>query len=195
MTKSKQMDEQSLRALIAAEHADALEGQTTSVLAQERSKAMDYYQGDMKADMPSLEGRSAAISTDVLDTIEGIMPSLMEIFAGGDEVISFEPVGPEDVQASQQESDYTNYIFMKQNPGFMVLYSFMKDALLSKNGFVKIWFERTEREEKEQYFGLSDDQFAMIAVDPDVEITEHSVYDTPDESERDDDQSAVGAPG
>ena len=55
----------------------------------------------------------------------------MDIFAGSDEVVRFEPVGPEDEAAAQQETDYVNHVFMQQNPGFMILYSFIKDALLS----------------------------------------------------------------
>ena len=98
---------------------------------EDRADAMDYYLGDMRKDMPAQDGRSRAVSTDVADTIEGMMPGLMDIFAGGDEVVRFEPVGPEDEAAAQQETDYVNHVFMQQNPGFMVLYSFVKDALLS----------------------------------------------------------------
>jgi hypothetical protein len=188
------MDEPTLRALVAAEHADALAGLAASSLSDERSRAMDYYQGDMARDMPTLEGRSSAVSTDVADTIEGIMPSLMEIFAGGDETIRFEPSGPEDVQAAEQETDYVNHVFMQQNPGFLVLYTFIKDSLLSKNGVVKVWWEKTEREERETYYDLTDDQFAMIAADPDVDIIEHSVKDQPGETQEQDEES-VGAPG
>jgi hypothetical protein len=85
----------------------------------------------MAKDMPAQDGRSRAVSTDVADTIEGLMPSLMDIFAGSDEVVRFEPVGPEDEAAAQQETDYVNHVFMQQNPGFTILYSFIKDALLS----------------------------------------------------------------
>jgi hypothetical protein len=74
------------------------------------------------------------------------MPSLMDIFAGSDEVVRFEPVGLEDEAAAQQETDYVNHVFMQQNPGFMILYSFIKDALLSKTGIVKVWWEEREEE-------------------------------------------------
>ena len=124
---------------------------------------MDYYLGNMEKDMPAQDGRSRAVSTDVADTSEGLMPSLMDIFAGSDEVVRFEPVGPEDEQAAQQETDYVNHVFMQQNPGFMVLYGFVKDALLSKVGIVKIWWEEREEEERETYYDLSEDQFAMLA--------------------------------
>ena len=120
-----------LKAMLASERADALTAISAAKLMEERADAMDYYLGDMRKDMPAQEGRSRAVSTDVADTIEGVMPNLMDIFAGSDEVVRFEPVGPEDEAAAAQETDYVNHVFMQQNPGFMVLYSFIKDALLS----------------------------------------------------------------
>ncbi len=136
---------------------------SSAALSEERADAMDYYMGDMSKDMPAQDGRSRAVSTDVADTIEGLLPGLMDIFAGSDEVVRFEPVGPEDEAAAQQETDYVNHVFMQQNPGFMTLYSFVKDALLQKNGIVKIWWEENEQEERETYYDLTDDQFALLA--------------------------------
>jgi hypothetical protein len=123
-----------LKAMLAAEKADALAAISAARLAEERADAMDYYLGHMAKDMPAQDGRSRAVSTDVADTIEGLMPNLMDIFAGSDEVVRFEPVGPEDEAAAAQETDYVNHVFMQQNPGFMILYSFIKDALLSSPG-------------------------------------------------------------
>ena len=51
-------------------------------LAEERADAMDYYLGHMRKDMPAQDGRSRAVSTDGADTIEGLMPQLMDTFAG-----------------------------------------------------------------------------------------------------------------
>ena len=172
MTKMSPGD---LRALLAAERADALSAMSASKLTEERAAALDYYLGDMSRDMSAPEGRSKAVSTDVADTIEGLMPSLMEIFTAGDEVVRFEPVGPEDVQAAEQETDYVNHVFMQQNAGFLVLYSFIKDALLSKVGVVKVWWETREEAERETYFDLDDAAFAIISADPEVEIVAHSV--------------------
>ena len=172
MTKMSPGD---LRALLAAERADALSAMSASKLTEERAAALDYYLGDMSRDMSAPEGRSKAVSTDVADTIEGLMPSLMEIFTAGDEVVRFEPMGPEDVQAAEQETDYVNHVFMQQNAGFLVLYSFIKDALLSKVGVVKVWWETREEAERETYFDLDDAAFAIISADPEVEIVAHSV--------------------
>ncbi len=111
------------------------------------------------------------------------MPSLMEIFAGADEVVRFEPVGPEDVKASEQETDYVNKVFMQDNDGFMTLYAMIKDALLSKTGIVKTWWEKSEECEEETYLDLDDATFTMLVSDRNFVIVEHTVKDAPGEAE------------
>src|SRR6476469_8417778 len=173
-TTMPKMTDADLRALLAAEKADALSAMAASKLSEERAAALDYYLGDMSRDMPAPDGRSKAVSTDGADTVEGLMPALMDIFTSGDEVVRFEPVGPEDVAAAEQETDYVNHVFMQQNAGFIVLYSFIKDALLSKVGIVKVWWETREEHERETYDDLDDAAFAIIAADPGVEIVAHT---------------------
>lgn len=168
-----------VKPMVAALKADALAAMSSAQLAQERADAMDYYLARMDNDMPVEDGMSKAVSTDVADTIEGLLPNLMDIFCGSDEVVRFEPVGPEDEEAAQQETDYVNHVFMQQNPGFMILYGFIKDALLSKVGIVKVWWEEREEEEVETYYGLNDAQFMMLAQavqqsNGQMEITEYS---------------------
>jgi hypothetical protein len=103
----------------------------------------------------------------------------MDIFAGSDEVVRFEPVGPGDEAAAQTETDYVNHVFMQQNDGFLILYGFLKDALLSKNGMVKVWWEEREKTEEETYYDIPDPQFMMLSQavvqsDGKLEITAHS---------------------
>ena len=171
-----------LKTMLASEKASALAATSAARLMEDRADAMNYYLGDMRKDMPAQDGRSRTVSTDVADTIEGLMPSLMDIFAGSDDVVRFQPVGPEDEAAAQQETDYVNHVFMQQNPGFMILYGFIKDALLSKVGIVKVWWEAHENESRETYYDLTDDQFALLAqavVESEgaMTIVAHTVHD------------------
>jgi hypothetical protein len=185
-----------VKVMVAAEKSAAMAAITAAQLMSDRATAQAYYQGDMTKDMPTLEGRSKAVSTDVSDTIEGLMPALMDIFAGSDEVVRFEPVGPEDEEAAQQETDYVNHVFMQNNPGFMVLYGFIKDALLSKTGIVKIWWEEREQEERETYYDLSDDQFALLAQavaasDGAMEIVAHTANGEDEAAEKTEESEAT----
>jgi hypothetical protein len=168
-----------LKAMLTAEKLDALAAMRASKLSAERAHAMDYYNGDMSRDMPAQDGRSRAVSTDVADTIDVLMPSLMEIFAGSDDVVRFEAFGPEDVAAAEQETDYVNHVFMQRNPGFLILYSFIKDALLSKVGIVKVWWEEREEESRETYLDQPDEVFALLVANPDIEIVAHSEHPDP----------------
>lgn len=172
------MDETQLKAILSAEKglaAGDAYGTADSELSKQRAEAMDYYLADMDEHMPVvIEGRSKAVSTDVADTIDGLMPDLMEIFMGADEAVRFAPVDEEDEDAAAQETDVVNHVFFVDNEGFTVLHSQIKDACLQKNGIVKFWWDEGDQEERETYFDLSDDSFAYIVADQNVEIIEHS---------------------
>ncbi len=170
------MSDSELKSMLDAQKMSALASVWSSKLSGERDDALMYYQNDMGKDMPSMDGRSSAVSSDVADTIEGLMPAMMEIFAGSEEVVKFNPVGPEDVAAAEQETDYINHVFMQENPGFVVLYSFIKDALLSKVGVVKVWWETREEIEEETYKDLTDDELDLILSDKGIKIVEHEEH-------------------
>lgn len=135
------MTESELKALLHEEINQAL-SYSSGDLSKDRATAMDYYLG--KPFGNEEEGRSQVVSTDVADTIQWILPALLRIFAGGDETVRFDPRGPEDEAAAKQATDYVNWIFNRDNPGFLILYTIMTDALLQKNGYAKVWWEETE---------------------------------------------------
>ncbi len=170
------MTDSELKSMLDAQKMSASASVWSSKLSSERDDALMYYMNDMSKDMPSMDGRSNAVSSDVADTVEGLMPGMMEIFAGSEEVVRFNPVGPEDVDAAEQETDYINHVFMNENPGFVVLYSFIKDALLSKVGVVKVWWEEREEIEEETYKELTDDELDIILGDKSIEVVDHSEH-------------------
>ena len=137
-------------------------------LVSRRKKSLEYYLG-----MPlgnEQEGRSQVISNDVLDTVESLMPSLMRIFTAGDNVFNCEGVGPEDDEMARQCSDYLNYIFYKENSGFLALYSAFKDALIQKNGILKVYWDDSQKTEREEYTRLTDDEFNDLVANPEVKV-------------------------
>ena len=174
---ASKLTEREVKGILAAEKADALSSASANKLSEQRTDALNYYLGDMSKDMPKITGRSSVISTDVADTIDGLMPGLMEIFCGSDEVVRFDPIGPEDVQAAEQESAYVSHVFMDKNPGFELLQAAFKDGLLSKTGILKVWWEKSERRERETYLDQDDGAFALLAMDPENRIVEHTPHE------------------
>ena len=95
-------------------------GHMNSELSGQREDAMKYYLGEPFGN--EIDGRSEIVTTDVRDTVEYIMPSLMRIFTTHNNTAEFEPEGPEDIEMAKQATDYVNYVFNRQNNGFKVLY-------------------------------------------------------------------------
>ena len=152
-------------------------GVNDSALSNDRAEAIDYYLGQPFGNEE--EGRSQVVSYDVQDTIESALPQLLKVFVAGDKVVQFDPKGPEDQDAADQETDYINHIVMEKNEGFKVFYVWFKDALLSKNGYVKVYAEEEEEEEEYEYKGLTDAQLQMLASDENTEVLEHTGYPDP----------------
>lgn len=168
------MTESELKAVLSAEIADAL-GHAGGEIGEQRRKALDYYLGRPFGN--EMEGRSRVVSTDVADTIEWILPALLKIFTAGDEVVRFEPAGPEDEEVAKQATEYVNWVFTRDNPGFLILYTLFKDALLQKNGIVKVWWEEREEAVRETYRGKTAEEVQMLLADPEVEPLAHSEYE------------------
>ena len=168
-----------VRSILDAERSSALSAQKAGKLTIERTKAMDYYMCDMANDMPAPDGQSSAVSSDVADTVDSLIPDLMDILCGGDQVVRFDPSNPEDVAAAEQETDYVNHVFMHQNNGFMVMYSYIKDALLQKTGVVKLSWESKTEEVEETYNDIDDQAFVKIITEEGVELLEHTEKSEP----------------
>lgn len=173
---AKPLSDNDLLAIIEQEEANSL-STTTGKLAEQRRQAMQYYYGEPYGN--EIEGRSQVVTTEVKDAVEAILPMLMSIFTSAEEVVRFEAQNQEDEQAAQQATDYINYVFSRQNDGFFALYCLFKDALLLKNGFLKVYWENYEDQRRETYEGLNDDEFAMLVNDPELTLVEHTAR--PDE--------------
>jgi len=170
---SSKITEEELLSRIQGEITDALG--YSDVISEQRAKSMDYYYG-----LPfgnEVDGRSQYVDSSVMDTIEWIKPSLMRVFASGEEMVKFNPIGPEDVHAAEQATDYVNYIFTRDNPGWEILYTWFTDALLQKNGIVKCWWDETEEWNREEYNNLEELEFTVLLEDDDVEVLEHTAYE------------------
>lgn len=167
MTK---MEDQTLLSIIEAEES-ALDD---SALDAERDRALDYYYARPVGNLapPGIPDRSSYVSRDVSDTIDWIMPALMKTFLAGDEVVSFSPRGPEDMEAAEQETDYINHIVSDLNPIYEIFSTWFDDALIQKNGYVYAYWKTEQDIEEEQYSGLTLDQITMLSADPEVNITQ-----------------------
>ena len=164
-----------LRSLLSNQIENAL-GYLGGQLSQSRRKSLEYYLGDKLG--TEIDGRSQVVSTDVADTIESILPNLLRVFTASDKVVRCEPVTAEDVPLAEQATAYLNHVFYKDNNGFQLLYNFFKDALIEKNGFLKIYYDESEKVEFETYKNLSKaEKDALMDTKNEIEIVEEEVFE------------------
>ena len=156
-----------LRQILSGQIQNAL-GYLGGQLSQSRRKSIEYYLGDKLG--TEIDGRSQVVSTDVADTVESILPNLLRVFTASDKVVRCEPVTGEDVPLAEQATAYLNHVFYKDNNGFQLLYNFFKDALIEKNGFLKIYYDENQKVEFETYKKLSSDQYDSLLDDSKDEI-------------------------
>jgi hypothetical protein len=114
----------------------------------------------------------------VAEVIDGAIPQLIRIFTASDDIIRYEPVGPGDEQGANQATDYSNWVFYKDNPGFAILHDWFKDALLEKVGVVKAYWDNRIDVIKETYENLSDAELALLLQDGTREIIEQETFVT-----------------
>lgn len=178
---AKMTDDQ-LRALTDAEMQDAsAEAGYGGLLAAARAKAEYYFQGIPKGELapPEVEGRSSVVDTTVANTVLGMHGPLMKIFCGTDNVVEFTETQPDDEQKAKQATEYLNYLLRKKNPGYMIIYAWIMDALKSKVGFIKVWWDDAPSETVEEYRGQTDVQLTILLEDDEIEVTGQRAY--PDE--------------
>lgn len=187
MTK---MTEQELLALTDQEMRQAV-GYWSGKLANQRQKSLAYYLGEAKYDLApaEVEGRSSVVAPVVRNTIESMLPQLMIKFVGSEHCVEFEPVKPGDEGKAEQATDYCNHIFYVVNRGERIAHDWMKDALLSKNGIIKVWWDTRAEETREEYRGLSDIELSQLMDDEEIEVTEQKAY--PDEEDAEQRQAAI----
>jgi len=143
-----------------------------SEITHDRIKAQRYFDGEV--DIGYEDGRSSVVATKVRDTVRAVKPSLMRVFMSTARPVEYIPKGPEDVAFAEQATDYMHYVF-NQNDGFRVLNDAFHDALVKKQGIVKVYWETKYRTETYSYTDLSQEERDYILSDMGISIIEEAV--------------------
>jgi hypothetical protein len=136
------LDDDDLLSILRKEEQSSRDYQT-GTLADQRLTALKYYDREGYGD--EQEGASSVVTSEFSDTVESVMPGLMEVFTGSDQVVQFVPSAPGEEKIAQEATDYVTHCFMVENDGFTLLHSLIKDALMFRLGGMSI--DLAEKEE------------------------------------------------
>lgn len=160
-------------------------------LSEMRRKAEYYYLGLAEGDLapPEVEGRSSFVDTTVRNTILWMKPTLLKTFCGSDNVVEFQPTREDDEEKAKLATEYINYIFYKQNPGYQIVNTWFDDALLQKIGVLKVWWDDRKEETREEYKALDEVALAQLMDDDEIEPIDQKSY--PDEEAQEQKDAAL----
>ena len=176
--KARMIDETEVKALVAAEIADSILFQGTDITTT-RARAMNYYNGVM-TDTPADPNWSSFKSRDVSDVIGLTLPGIIRVFTASDRMVTYEPEQPGDEEVMEQASDYANFVFWRDNPGYRILWDATHDSLLVGDGIVKVYWDDTEKSTTHVYSGLDDAALGLLLSEDNVELVEKKKGDPVD---------------
>ena len=104
--------------------------------SSERKDLLDYYKGEPYGN--ERVGFSSVVTREVMEAVEWAMPGIVRVFMSGDQVVSFSPVGPEDEEAAEQETDIVNHYIQTHQDWYEQSCAWIKAALLYPNAYLKV---------------------------------------------------------
>lgn len=143
-------------------------------LTDERKKLLAAYNAspvkDWARSIKDMKGRSQVVMSDVSDTIETLMPYLMDMFYGGKNVMAVRPFGPEHEAKARLVEEKVNYDIQQGLNGFDLLYKFFKDALINKMGVIKYYWLSEKKYTDKEYRALTSSELNAIMVNDNYQI-------------------------
>ena len=138
---ARTLSDSDLLALLRREE-QAAAGYQDSALSALRQEALAYY--DRKPVGIEQEGRSQVVTSEFADVIESIMPGLMRVFTGTNDLATFAPLAPGQEKWAREASAYVPHVLMRQNDGFRITSALLKDALMYRLGGVSVDVETVD---------------------------------------------------
>lgn len=126
---------------------DQAQGYDSDVLAAQRTKALNYYNGKMAA---AAKGRSQLVSHDVADVVNALMAQASEIYRSS--VVEFDATSEEDEPQAQLESDLIRYM-IETNDEWRTFDNASFDAFLQANGWIRVELATDENVERDKWEG------------------------------------------
>jgi len=168
--KPERMDKSTIQGIVRDAVSDAVDF-IESEVADDRIKAQRYFDGEV--DIGQEDGRSKVVATKVRDTVRAIKPSLMRVFLSNDKPVEYVPKGPEDVGTAQMATQYMHWAFGELG-GYRIVNDAFHDALVKKVGVLKTYWDKYTDVETYTFTNLTDEEFAAIVNEDDVDVIEHS---------------------
>jgi len=150
----------------------------SSDMTLERQRSTYEYAG-VAADHLAPQGVSSIVDTSTTETIEAYTAILTDLFLNNGRLARFVPYddSPGAFKNSKDASLLTNYAIFKQNNGWELIQTWIKSALLWKNGIIRWDYVEGFDYEFEEYEKISQGQLDILLAEEGVEIIGNLEYE------------------
>ena len=122
--------------------------------------AWEYYYG--KLPLPVCTGSSSWTDRTVWESVNGTVQELINVFTSGEEAVKFRPVHSRDGGASQSATRLVNQVLLQDNNGYQVLNDAFKEACVTRNSFIKRYWECREDTEVHKFKDITEEQLEQL---------------------------------
>lgn len=180
-----EIDESRVLSIVEAEISDAI-GYLDDEEDTARRRNVEAYLGKPYGNEE--DGWSQYVDRTVYEAVESLMPYLMKVFHGNDQAVTFAAVPGGDpgeqafrIKEAQDATVYAGHVYNVDNAGYRVTQDVIKDALVQRVGWWKVYVEEIEREETKRFSGLGQDQVMALGAQQqqDVKVEVVSENETP----------------
>lgn len=150
----------------------------SSDLTAERQKSTLEY-GMVPTGHLSPQGVSQIVSSDTVEAVEGYLAIISELMFNNNKIARFVPTGvsPTDYHNAKVASDLTNYVVFKQNPGWTILNTWTKSALLWKTSHVRWRYVEDHEYTFEEYEEIDQNSLDLLLADENIEVAGSLTYE------------------
>ena len=166
------LSEEEIKVVLNTEIDNAI-GYLETETVEQRADALNAYLRNPYGN--EVEGQSSIVTGEVAEAVDGALPQLIRVFTSNEDAVQYEPVKDGDEPFAKQATQSANWVFYKQNDGFLIMHNWFKDALMQKNGIVKAYWQSNKDTTKEKYKGLTEDELAMLLADGEFDVVKQNV--------------------
>jgi len=150
----------------------------SSDMTRERQRSTYEFAG-IAADHLAPQGVSSIVDTSTTETVEAYTSILSDLFLNNGKLARFVPYdnSPGSFKSARDASMITNYAIFKQNNGWELIQTWIKSALLWKNGIIRWDYVEGYDYEFEEYEKISQGQLDILLAEEGVEIIGNLNYE------------------
>lgn len=131
------MSKKTLERVIESQIQNSTFFEATEVTNNQKA-ALDSYYGRRRP--KSTDGRSEAVSQDTADMLEAVVAQVQPAF-DFDEIAKWDARGTGDVDQARIETIVCNTHFRNRNHGYTIIQEAVRNAMLLRNGILRVWAE------------------------------------------------------